>query len=145
MRYTPTLRSGAANYDRRSNQLSGGSQYAPQMVHLGFDVVFIPGSAIAQQTIPFSPWWLICGLNLDRPEMLVIYHITLSPSVSLPTNLWFRFPMSANHPRLLCARLMELFFSVQYQRMVRGQWADISLTATHTDIQIEYYDSIPDW
>jgi hypothetical protein len=109
---------------------------------LALMLFFIPGSAIAQQTIPFSSVVVDLWPEFDRPEMLVIYHITLSPSVSLPTNLVVQIPAHVGEPSAVAVRQADgALFSVQYQRMVRGQWADISLTATTPDIQIEYYDS----
>lgn len=104
-------------------------------------LLFIPVSVTAQQTVNFSAVTVDLWPEFDRPEMLVIYHITISPTVSLPTDVIVQVPARIGEPHAVAVRQADgALFSVQYQRRVRDQWAEISLTATTPDIQIEYYD-----
>ncbi len=48
--------------------------------------------AQAQQAISFSSVVVDLWPEFDRPEMLVIYHLTLSPSVSLPADVTLQIP-----------------------------------------------------
>jgi len=97
--------------------------------------------AQAQQAISFSSVVVDLWPEFDRPEMLVIYHLTLSPSVSLPADVTLQIPASVGEPSAVAVRQADgALFTVQHQRSVRDQWAEISLTATTPDIQLEYYD-----
>ncbi len=96
----------------------------------------------AQQAISYSAVVVDLWPEFDRPEMLVIYHLTLSPSVSLPADVTLQIPASVGEPSAVAVRQADgALFTVQYQRSVRDQWAEINLTATTPDIQLEYYDS----
>jgi hypothetical protein len=96
----------------------------------------------SQQAISYSAVVVDLWPEFDRPEMLVIYHLTLSPSVSLPADVTLQIPASVGEPSAVAVRQADgALFTVQYQRSVRDQWAEISLTATTPDIQLEYYDS----
>ncbi len=99
-------------------------------------------SVKAQQAISYSTVVVDLWPEFDRPEMLVIYHLTLSPSVSLPADVTLQIPASVGEPSAVAVRQADgALFTVQYQRSVRGEWAEISLIATTPDIQLEYYDS----
>ncbi len=76
----------------------------------------------------------------DRPEMLVIYKILLSPQVSLPAELSLRIPTRVGEPNAVAERQGQDLFVVSYEREVQGEWSLIRLTATSPDIQLEYYD-----
>ena len=95
----------------------------------------------AQQAITFSSVKVDLWPEFDQPSMLVIYHLTLSAGVSLPAEVTLRIPAHAGEPNAVAVRQADgALFTVQYQRTVRDQWAEISLTATTPDIQVEYYD-----
>jgi hypothetical protein len=77
----------------------------------------------------------------DRPSMLVIYQITLSSQVSLPTELTFRIPTIAGEPNAVATQDNNgALVNVDYSRVVQGEWAYISFTASSPTIQLEYYD-----
>ncbi len=102
----------------------------------------LPVTVSAQQTVKFSAVVVDLWPEFDRPDMLVMYHITISPSVSLPTEIVVQIPARVGEPHAVAVRQADgALFSVQYERTVRDQWADITLTATTPDVQIEYYDS----
>jgi hypothetical protein len=81
----------------------------------------------------------------DRPEVLVIYRITLSPSVSLPTDLTFKIPVAAGEPSAVAVKQVtasgeEGLDNTPYEYRPNGEWALVNLTATMPEIQLEYYD-----
>lgn len=96
----------------------------------------------SQQAVSYSAVVIDLWPEFDRPDMLVIYHLTLSPTVSLPADITLQIPASVGEPSAVAVRQADgALFTVQYQRTVREQWAEISLTATTPDIQLEYYDA----
>jgi hypothetical protein len=77
----------------------------------------------------------------DRPNMLVIYHLTLSSQVSPPVELSVRIPSRVGDPHAVAVRQPDgALFSVVYEREAQGDWALITFTATSPDVQLEYYD-----
>lgn len=77
----------------------------------------------------------------DRPNVLVIYHLTLSSQISPPVELSVRIPARAGDPHAVAVRQPDgALFSVVYEREVQGDWALITFTATSPDVQLEYYD-----
>lgn len=77
----------------------------------------------------------------DRPDMLVIYHLTLSPQISPPVELSVRIPARVGDPHAVAVRQADgALFSVVYDREVQGDWAAISFTASSPDVQLEFYD-----
>ena len=74
-------------------------------------------------------------------NVLVIYKITLPPSVSLPADLTLRIPAVAGDPNAVAVQEADgMLRDVNYQRQVSGDWAAINFTATMPEIQFEYYD-----
>ena len=74
-------------------------------------------------------------------NVLVIYKITLPPSVSLPADLTLRIPAAAGEPNAVAIQEADgMLRDVNYQRQVNGEWAEINFTATMPEIQFEYYD-----
>ncbi len=77
----------------------------------------------------------------DRPSVLVIYRITLPANISLPTDLTLRIPAAAGEPNAVAAKQPDgSLFTIAYERVVKGELAEITLTATMPEIQLEYYD-----
>jgi hypothetical protein len=77
----------------------------------------------------------------DRPGVLVIYRITLPSNVSLPTDLTLRIPAAVGEPNAVAAKQPDgSLLNAAYDRVVNGEWAEITLTATMPEIQVEYYD-----
>ena len=77
----------------------------------------------------------------DSPEMLVIYRIELSPNLILPVDISIQIPAAAGPPNAVAVRDPNgALLNAPYERSVDGDWASISLTASMSEIQIEYYD-----
>ena len=82
----------------------------------------------------------------DRQAVLVIYRITLPPSVSLPVDLTIRIPAASGEPSAVAVKQATAtgetsLFTIPYTRQVSGEWALIQMTATNPEVQLEYYNS----
>lgn len=104
-----------------------------------FGLPLVNGLAQSPQTL--SGLQVELWPEYDRPSVLVIYRITLPANVSLPTDLTFRIPAVAGEPNAVAAKQPDgSLFTVGYDRVLKGELAEITLTATMPEIQLEYYD-----
>ncbi len=77
----------------------------------------------------------------DKPDVLVIYHLTIAGSSTLPAQMSLRIPKPANAPANLAMKDVDgLLYNLKYDQTVDGNWLRISFTAPSADIQLEYYD-----
>jgi hypothetical protein len=77
----------------------------------------------------------------DRPEVLIIYHITLAASVTLPAQFEVRIPKEAIQPYNVAMRDMDgQLYNLDNSSEIRGDWLVVSLTTPLPDVQIEFYD-----
>jgi len=103
--------------------------------------IFWGYGALAQGTVTLASAEVDLWPEYDRPNMLVIYHMTLSAQISPPVELSVRIPARAGDPHAVAVRQADgALFSVVYDREVQGDWAVITFTATSPDVQLEYYD-----
>jgi len=104
-------------------------------------LVFTPWHTLAQGTPKLKSLGVDLWPEYDKPKVLVIYRIVVSPDTSLPVELTFRIPASAGEPNAV-ANLESngTLTNLNYTRHVEGDSALISFTATMPEIQIEYYD-----
>ncbi|HSF82123.1 MAG TPA: zinc ribbon domain-containing protein [Anaerolineales bacterium] len=103
-------------------------------------------TARSQAEVSLSAMEVDLWPEYDDPGVLVIYRITLAPSVSLPVDLTFRLPAAAGDPSAVAVRQVTSsgeagLFSIPFERQVSGEWGLVTLTATMPEIQLEYYDS----
>jgi hypothetical protein len=99
-----------------------------------------PFPAQAQSGVTIDSLEIDLWPEYDRPEMLVIYKILLSPQVPLPAELSLRIPTRVGEPNAVAERQGQDLFVVSYEREVQGEWSQVRLTATAPEIQLEYYD-----
>jgi hypothetical protein len=80
--------------------------------------------------------------EFDRPETLVIYHITLAPEVDLPVKLSLRLPKSSGGPANLAMKDSDgLLYNLKYTSMESADdWMVISFITPSAEVQLEYYD-----
>ncbi len=98
-------------------------------------------SARAQGNVTLASAEVDLWPEYDRPNMLVIYHLTLAAQVSPPVELSVQIPARVGDPHAVAVRQADgALFSVVYDREVQGDWAAITFTATSPDVQLEYYD-----
>lgn len=103
--------------------------------------ILIPSPAASQELIGISNLEVDLWPEYDRPSVLVIYHITLSPGTSLPKEVTFRLPAAVGEPNAVAIRQPDgQLFSIEHQTNVSGEWELITFTATLLEIQLEYYD-----
>jgi len=104
-------------------------------------ILTIPVGVYAQEVVTLSSLEVDLWPEYDRPNMLVIYHATLPPEISLPVDVTFRIPAQAGNPNAVAVRQVDgSLISVAYDRQVNGEWGLITFTATSPEVQLEYYD-----
>lgn len=104
-------------------------------------IVFLPSPVQGQEMVHFERLVVELWPEYDDPGVLVIYRGFLSPDVSLPAEVTFNIPAAAGQPNAVAVRGAEdQLMSVQYERVVKGERANVSFTATSQEIQFEYYD-----
>jgi hypothetical protein len=97
--------------------------------------------AHAQENPGFSAVEVNLWPEFDRPSMLVIYHITLSPETTLPAEMNIRIPLVAGVPNAVAARQPNgSLINIPYTQEEDGNWSQIIFQATNPELQIEYYD-----
>jgi hypothetical protein len=80
--------------------------------------------------------------EFDRPNVLVIYHLTLSPDTSLPATMTLHIPGQTGGPFNLAMKDADgLLYNLDYKTpvMENGLLA-ITFTTPTPEIQLEYYD-----
>jgi hypothetical protein len=101
----------------------------------------VPFSSHAQDQVSFSALEVDIWPEYDRPGVLIIYRITLSPDITLPVDLALVIPSGAGDPNAVAVKETGGgLFNLTFNREVNGAWSKISFTATMPDIQVEYYD-----
>lgn len=106
-----------------------------------FLVLLFPLNALAQDEPPLAAVSIDLWPEFDRPATLVIYHITLSPQVSLPYQMSVRIPAASGAPHAVAVQQPggELM-SAPFEQEPEGDWNRVVFQATTPEIQLEYYD-----
>lgn len=78
----------------------------------------------------------------DRPEMLVIYDLTLPSGTRLPATITVKIPAAAGEPNAVASRqpdnsLVNLNYDPPVQK---GEWLEITFDATTLESRVEFYD-----
>ncbi len=122
------------------------------MMHrfLGLKIIFVlfilailafPMQSRAQNQVGFNALEVDIWPEYDRPGVLVIYRITLSPDINLPIDLALNIPTGAGDPNAVAVKETSGgLFNLAFTREANGDWSKISFTATMPDVQVEYYD-----
>ena len=100
-------------------------------------------SARAQGTPSLSSVNIAIWPEYDEPSVLVIYHIIVSETTSLPATMTFRIPAEAKEPAVVAVG--ETLESVSDQNIHSslepdGKWVKVIIEVTAPAIQLEYYD-----
>jgi hypothetical protein len=104
-------------------------------------LLVIPSLGRAQNQVGLSALEVDIWPEYDRPGVLIIYRITLSPDVNLPIDLALNIPSGAGDPNAVAVKETGGgLFNIAFTREANGDWSKISFTATMPDIQVEYYD-----
>lgn len=105
-------------------------------------ICVMPSASVRSQAeIRFSKVEVDLWPEFDRPSMLVIYKMTISPQIALPVAIRLRIPAVAGAPNAVAARQPGgALFNVPYDQELRGDWNVLSFNAATPEFQIEYYD-----
>jgi hypothetical protein len=107
-------------------------------------VLLVPGSVQAQEETPFSSVFVQLWPEFDQPSMLVMYQLTLSPQVELPSEVRVRIPAVAGKPHAVasCEQPDVPCNNTPYtQETPVGEWSEIVIPVTLPEtLRIEYYD-----
>ena len=95
----------------------------------------------AQSTPALDAMQIEIWPEYDRSDVLVIYRVTLSSSLTLPAQASVHIPRSAGSPYSLAWQDMDgLLYNLPYTTEVQGDWLKINFSAPSSQIQVEYYD-----
>jgi hypothetical protein len=95
----------------------------------------------AQSETSFSNISVELWPEFDRPTVLVMYQMTLSPQVSLPAVIKFRIPANAGAPNAVAVcQTGSNCYDTQYTQAQEGVWNVLSIQATLPELRVEYYD-----
>lgn len=100
---------------------------------------------VSAQTFDIDAMQISIWPEYDRPEVLIIYHVTLAESTSLPANITLRIPAECGGPyNLAYVDIQEngetALYNLDYETQLQGDWLEISFSTPTSSIQMEYYD-----
>ena len=100
-----------------------------------------PALALPQSSVSMSAVEVDLWPEYDRPDMLVIYKITLAPEVLLPAAINIRIPAAAGRPNAVAEKQLDgRLTSVIYDQRQDAEWTSLIFTASRPELQVEYYD-----
>ncbi|MCC6146950.1 MAG: zinc ribbon domain-containing protein [Anaerolineaceae bacterium] len=108
---------------------------------LGF-FLFFPTAAQAQQPVEMDSVQVSLWPEYDQPNVLVMYDLKFSSTLSLPANFQFRIPSAAGEPYAVAMRGTDGgLTNMTYDTRIAGDWLWITFTTPSPEVRIEYYDS----
>ncbi|MCX8026088.1 MAG: hypothetical protein N3A60_12880, partial [Thermanaerothrix sp.] len=98
--------------------------------------------ALAQNEIALASLEIDLWPEYDRPEMLVIYRITLDNTVKLPAQLTLRIPAAVGAPYNVAYEDTAdgMLYNLNYSTRIDGEWLWLTFTTPSPTLQVEYYD-----
>jgi len=80
--------------------------------------------------------------EFDDPQVLVIYHIVLTPDTKFPTTVTIPIPSRVNAPNAVAwvDPTDGSMYSLTYQSRTEGEVLFVTFSTTVNEIQLEYYD-----
>ena len=91
--------------------------------------------SLAELQISFWP-------EYDRNAMLVIYHGTLDPSISVPASLTFTIPAQYGPPLAVAYEDAQgRLFNLEYTTAIASEEMKVTFTVPASKFQFEYYDT----
>ncbi len=111
------------------------------MVGLGLFILFLGAiPAVAQGQERFASVSVEIWPEYDRPEVLVITGIRLPPAALLPAQMTLRIPSRATLWAVAWVDSSGGLVNAEYTRQVQGEWTQLNISASSSQIQVEYYD-----
>jgi hypothetical protein len=104
--------------------------------------LFVPGMAArAQGSVEFDSMEIDIWPEYDRPEVLVIYKITLASQTTMPAQISLRMPKSAIQPPNVAMQDVDgLLYNLNFTTAADGDYIKVNFTAPSSKLQFEYYD-----
>jgi hypothetical protein len=100
---------------------------------------FQPAHAQGEPSLSSVEVWI--WPEYDRPEVLVIEYILVSPDTTLPVTMSFRIPAAAVEPHALAVgQTPASVADAAYTLKQTGEWINVRVRVTAPVIQLEYYD-----
>ena len=108
---------------------------------LGLLFLFRPVHAQGNSSLSSAEIWI--WPEYDRPDVLVIQRLLVSPETPLPATLIFRIPAAAGKPSALA--IGDTFTTasdqaVEYTLETDGKWVKVVVKVTAPAVLLEYYD-----
>ena len=113
---------------------------------IGFLILFcLAGpvtTAVAASKMTIAKLQVDIWPEFDRPNVLVIYHMTLSPDTSLPATMTLHIPSQTGGPYNLAMKDADgLLYNLDYKTpVIENGLLAITFTTPTPEIQMEYYD-----
>ncbi|MCL4561860.1 MAG: zinc ribbon domain-containing protein [Chloroflexi bacterium] len=105
-------------------------------------LLLFPSLASGQSAPSISKAEVDLWPEYDRPDVLVIYRLTLDPTTPLPAQTGVFIPASVGDPyNLAYVGPDGNLYNLNYTRTAKGDLAEISFSTPSAQIQLEYYDS----
>jgi len=105
-------------------------------------VLLIPVSVEAQGKLHLSSVSVDIWPEYDRPEVLMIYHLTLAPDRSLPATISLRIPSGAEVNAVAVVDATGNLINAPYDSTIQGAWLTLAITTTSPQVQVEYYTDL---
>jgi hypothetical protein len=100
----------------------------------------LPQAGRAQNEVLLGSLEVLLWPEYDRPDMLVIYQITLQPDV-VPAVLTFHIPKAADKPIIAIRNEDDgNLYETDYTSQAGSEWLEVTFEVTSAHFQIEYYD-----
>jgi len=115
-------------------------KFSALVLLLTLTALILPQTGRAQDQVLLGALEVLLWPEYDKPEMLVIYKVTLQPDV-VPAVLTFHIPIAAGKP-LVAIRDEDdgNLYEADYTTQAGSEWLEVTFEATSAIFQIEYYD-----
>ena len=121
-------------------------RFIPTTLLLCFLLVSIPTTALGQTSNSAATHFSILEIDIrpefDNPEVLVIYHIVLTPDTKFPATVSIPIPARVRAPSAVAwvDPTDGSMYTLTYQSRVENNQLYITFSTTGNEIQLEYYD-----
>jgi len=104
--------------------------------------IFISRPVQAQSSTGIDKLEVDLWPDYDRPDVLVIYRITLAPQTALPARLSFRIPKEVSKPSNLAMKDVDGFlYNIETYTMTQESgFQTVNFSSPSLEVQLEYYD-----
>ncbi len=110
------------------------------IVFVGMLFFTLPATAQEENHLArvFAQFWP----EYDKPEMLVMYDITLPANTRLPATVTIKIPAAAGEPSAVASRQPDnSLVNLNYDPLVKkGDWLEVTFDATTLESRVEFYD-----